>query len=207
MSQPQEINLVAVGPLSNLARALELEPRIAQQVKQVVLMGGTIEHRGNVSPVAEANIFADPHAADIVMQASWPLTMVGLDVTYRVLLEPILFDKIRQHNPRIGAMLQRAAEFYTDFYSQEHGVNGCYGHDVSALAYVVQPDLFSVIEGPICVATESVATGQTIMKRVKGDAYFVKDWNHRPEHKACMRVNTQGLIDLFYQTLTNEYWR
>ncbi|WP_020395492.1 nucleoside hydrolase [Thiolinea disciformis] len=207
MSQPGEINVVAVGPLSNLARALELEPRIAQHVKQVVLMGGSIEHRGNVSPVAEANIFADPHAADVVMQAAWPLTIVGLDVTYKVLLEPSLFEAIRQHNPRIGAMLQRAAEFYTDFYSQEHGVNGCYGHDVSALAYVVQPDLFTVIEGPVCVATEGIAAGQTIMKRVKGDAYFVKDWNTRPEHKACMQVNTKALIDLFYQTLTNDYWR
>ena len=78
---PGEITLVAVGPLGNLAEALRLAPELPGLVREVVLMGGAVLESGNVSPVAEANIWNDPHAADIVFTAGWPLTMVGLDVT------------------------------------------------------------------------------------------------------------------------------
>lgn len=204
---PGEVTLVAVGPLGNLAHVLELDSEIAKLVKQVVIMGGTIEHVGNVSPVAEANIFADPHAADIVMAASWPLVMVGLDVTYTVLFDRKLFSYIANHNRKVGFMLQRAADFYIDFYQHEYKVPGCYGHDISALAYVINPALFETIEGAMCVVPEGIAAGQTIMKRIKGDAYFVRAWDDRPFHKACMKVNAQGIIDLFRDTMTNDYWR
>ncbi len=207
MSQPGEVNLVAIGPLGNLARALELEPAIARQVRQVVIMGGTIEHGGNVSPVAEANIFADPHAADKVMAAPWPLVMVGLDVTYQVLMDRALFANIAARNDRVGGFLQRAADFYIDFYSNEHGIEGCYGHDISAVAYVLQPELFGTVEGSICVVPDGIAAGQTIMKRIRGDAYFLKDWDYRPRHRACLQVNASGLLELFYDSMTHPaFW-
>jgi inosine-uridine nucleoside N-ribohydrolase len=204
---PGEVTLVAVGPLGNLAHVLELDPEIAKLVKQVVIMGGSIAHAGNVSPVAEANIFADPHAADLVMAADWPLVMVGLDVTYTVLFDRKLFSYIATHNRKVGTMLHRAADFYIDFYQHEHKVAGCYGHDICALFYVIKPELFEIIEGSMCVVPDGIAAGQTIMKRVKGDAYFVRAWDERPLHKACMKVDAQGVIDLFRDTLTNNYWQ
>ena len=83
LQNPGEITLVPVGPLTNIALALRLEPKIVDLVKQVVIMGGAAYVPGNASPVGEANIFNDPHAAAIVFSAGWPLTMVGLDVTMK----------------------------------------------------------------------------------------------------------------------------
>ena len=77
---PGELTLVAVGRLTNLALALDLEPRLPELIREVVVMGGAIAVPGNVSPVTEANIGGDPHAADRVLTAGWPLALVGLDV-------------------------------------------------------------------------------------------------------------------------------
>jgi hypothetical protein len=88
MESPGEITLAAVGPLTNLALAVSLEPRIAENVRGVVIMGGVVTELGNASPVAEANIHNDPEAAKIVFHAGWPLTMVGLDVTRKVVMTP-----------------------------------------------------------------------------------------------------------------------
>jgi len=206
MQQPNEVNLVCIGPLSNLAQALELEPQLPHKVKQVVIMGGTLDHRGNVSPVAEANIFADPHAADKVMAADWPLVMVGLDVTYQVVFDADLFADIAAKNAKVGGFLQRAAEYYIDFYRNEHGVQGCHGHDLMALAYVINPDWFDTVSGPICVATEGVATGQTIMKRVAGASYFLDNWEQRPAQQACMQVEGEAILRLFRNSLMSDFW-
>lgn len=86
----------AIGP-DNLAAALQLNPTIATLVKQVVIMGGVIDRDGNVSPVAEANIFCDPHAAERVMAVAWSVVMVGLDVTHQVVLSRELFERIRDN--------------------------------------------------------------------------------------------------------------
>ena len=85
-ANPHEVTLVPVGPLTNLALALRLDPGIAELVKEVVIMGGVVANPGNMTPVAEANIYHDPHAADIVMAAGWPLVLVGLDVTHKTVL-------------------------------------------------------------------------------------------------------------------------
>ncbi|MBK8835664.1 MAG: nucleoside hydrolase [Anaerolineae bacterium] len=81
MANPGEITLVPIGPLTNLALALQLEPRIAANVREIVMMGGSVLAPGNVSPLAEANAHNDPHAASVVFSADWPITMAGLDVT------------------------------------------------------------------------------------------------------------------------------
>ena len=106
---PKEITLVAIGPLTNLATALKRAPDIATKVKQIVLMGGAIHTDGNVSPVAEANIFSDPDAADLVMAAEWPVVMIGLDTTHQVSFNRKLFADIALNNPKVGNFMQQAA--------------------------------------------------------------------------------------------------
>ena len=96
--QPGQITVVAVGPLGNLALALEIEPQLPQLLRAVVIMGGTVLEPGNVSPVAEANIWNDPHAADRVFCAGFALTMVGLDVTHQVILPVSLFKQLAGHH-------------------------------------------------------------------------------------------------------------
>ncbi|MFT5705873.1 MAG: inosine-uridine nucleoside N-ribohydrolase [Oceanospirillaceae bacterium] len=203
---PGEITLVAIGPLGNLATALQIDPQICSKVKEVVLMGGVIAGDGNVSPVAEANILSDPHAADKVMAANWPVVIVGLDVTHQVVLSKALFAKIANENPRVGPFMASAAKFYIDFYSSIRDIDGCYAHDVSAVAYVVEPQIFGTIEGEVCVATEGVAIGQTIMSRF-GIPYPLTFWEKRPKQKACMQVNSEQLVTLFESSMICDFWK
>jgi len=203
---PGEISIVAIGPLGNLAAALQIDPSIAAKVKQVVLMGGVIAADGNVSPVAEANILSDPHAADKVMAAAWSVVIVGLDVTHQVVLNNALFAKIAKENKKVGQFMADAARFYIDFYSSIRDIDGCYAHDVSAVAYVVDPTIFGTIEGEVCVATEGVAIGQTVMSRF-GIPYPLTFWSDRPKQKACMEVDSAKLVELFETSMTGDYWK
>lgn len=112
--RPGEIELVPVGPLTNIALALRLEPNLPNLVRGVTIMGGTSLAPGNVTPVAEANVWHDPEAADAVFRAQWPITMVGLDVTMKVLLTTNHFDQMR-NGGGISRYMAQIAEFYTDF--------------------------------------------------------------------------------------------
>ena len=200
LDNPNEITLVAIGPLGNLATALEIEPRIAQLVDKVVIMGGTIKEDGNVSPVSEANIYGDPHAADIVFSADWHVHMIGLDVTHQVTLTDERQQRIRDNNSVFGEFLYKAGKFYIDFYKANRVVNGCYMHDTSAIAYTINPDLFEVVKGPVRVAIDGIAKGQTILKN-NNYTYPDNHWDSVTESTVCMGVDEQGVLDLYEQAL------
>ena len=206
-ANPGQITLVAVGPLSNLSLALRLEPELPRLLKQVILMGGTVLEPGNVSPVAEANIWNDPHAADQVFTAGWPLTMVGLDVTHRLVLPVTMFERIAQHHRhRATDTLHHAVAFYANFYGSrfEHvaAVHGCFGHDVLAFIYLVAPQLFQTKTGQIRVATDGVAQGQTILKRQVGIEYPQAGWEAAvPSSKVCLGVDAAACSALFESTM------
>ena len=172
-AQPGEITLVAVGPLGNLSLALALEPQLPHLLREVILMGGTVQEPGNVSAVAEANIANDPHAAADVFAAPWKLTMVGLDVTHRVILPLTLFKEVADKQQHIAtSTLHHAVSFYANFYSGRHPhvaqVHGCFGHDVLAFLYLVQPELFGLARGRIQVLTEGPLQGQTVLSGSDG---------------------------------------
>ena len=94
-----ELTLVPVGRLTNLALALQIDPTLPERIQRVVLMGGAIKTGGNVTPVAEANIIGDPHAADIVLNAGWDVTVIGLDVTTQLIVSPEDLEKLTLANP------------------------------------------------------------------------------------------------------------
>jgi inosine-uridine nucleoside N-ribohydrolase len=205
-AQPGEITLVAVGPLGNLSLALKLEPRLPQLLREVILMGGTIREPGNVSPVAEANIWNDPHAADHVFTAGWKLTMVGLDVTHRVILPLALLQQIAAHHqhPATDA-LHHAVRFYADFYSALYPhvaqIHGCFAHDVLAFIYLVNPELFTLAHGRIRVATEGLAQGQTLLQR-NDMTYPQPGWeSDKPISQVCLEVQAPACLNVFEKTL------
>ncbi|TBR44858.1 nucleoside hydrolase [Marinomonas agarivorans] len=198
---PGEVTLVALGPLGNLAKALELDPEVADLVDEVVLMGGAHIEYGNVSPVAEANIINDPHAADKVFTANWQVTMIGLDVTHQVLLDNKVLERIKQANPVDGDFLYQAAQHYINFYSEKFGVEGCYFHDASTIAYILEPGLFGVELGSVRVACEGVAIGQTIVAPASM-SFPEPAWDNVPHTQVCMEVDDQALLALFETTLT-----
>ncbi len=210
-AQPGEITLVAVGPLGNLSLALTLEPSLPQLLRQVILMGGTLEEPGNVSPLAEANIWCDPHAADRVFSAAWKLTMVGLDVTHRVILPLKLFERLaaRQNHPATDALLHAVA-FYSRFYSQQHAqlaeIQGCVGHDILAFLYLVHPELFSVRAGRIHVCTEGPGLGQTTMdKEGLPDCAQREPGSSPSSTQACTRVQAEACIAMIEDTLMSPW--
>jgi inosine-uridine nucleoside N-ribohydrolase len=205
--RPGEITLVAVGPLGNLSLALKLEPRLPQLLRQVIIMGGTILEPGNVSPVAEANIWNDPHAADDVFTAGCKLTMVGLDVTHRVILPLALFKQIADRHRHLATdTLHHAVGFYANVYSGLYPhvaqIHGCFGHDVLAFIYLTNPELFTIESGRIRVATEGLAQGQTIMKRADFEEHPQAGWGlDQPVTHVCMQVQAQACNAVFEQTL------
>ncbi len=207
MARPGEVSLVAVGPLTNLADALKLEPELARQVRSVVLMGGSILEPGNVSPVAEANIWNDPHAADHVFSAGWPITMVGLDVTHQVVVTVEMLEQIAaaQRHAATDALLH-AFRFYADFYATRHDhlleKPGSYAHDLLAFVYLLHPEFFGVERGVIRVAQDGIGQGQTMMCRQAFMHYAQQGWEpERAQAQACMTVDQQACLDLLTRTL------
>ena len=115
MAQPGKITLVAVGPMTNLALALQLEPCIAQNVREVVIMGGNVLALGNVSPFAEANIYGDPHAAALVFNSGWHVTTAGLDVTQAIQMDAPYFTDLAQSGDPFGRSSAVLCRFISSF--------------------------------------------------------------------------------------------
>ena len=130
-----------LGPLTNIALAVMLEPKIAENVKEVVLMGGAANAQGNASATAEANIRNDPEAAKIVFEAPWKVTMVGLDVTRQSIMTPAYVEQLKSAGNKYTDFIGQILPHYMGFYKQSTGLDGLYVHDSSALAYVIDPSL------------------------------------------------------------------
>lgn len=195
---PGEVTLVPIGPLTNIALALKLDPELPKLVKDVVIMGGAAQVPGNVTPVAEANIWNDPHAADIVFSADWPLKMIGLDVTYSVSYNTDWLSTLAKANPTLGGFVQKAAKFYAKFYSevfQNSDEEVCYFHDAMALAYVIDPTLFQMKEGKFRVATDELCFGQTTFAPL--DKMMAPNWEAAPTMHAALGVDAERLKALF----------
>ena len=195
-ANPGEVILVPVGPLTNIALALKTDPSIAGLIKKIVLMGGAVSIPGNISPVAEANIYHDPHAADIVMQADCPVVIVGLDVTQQVIMTPQFFAEIfKIENPATN-LIKRILPVYQDYHDRFCGMRGStHTHDPSAIAYLLNPDLFKTQSVPVFVETEGRCKGKTI-------ADWHKQWESRKEAEVCLEVNSSGVLDLIKDRLT-----
>jgi len=195
---PGEVILVPVGPLTNIAVALKTDPEIAHMIKKIVLMGGAVSTPGNISPLAEANIYHDPHAADIVMQAGCPVVMVGLDVTERVIMTPQFFEELfRAKNP-VTDLMQRILPVYQDYFNRFVGMGGSIcTHDPSAIAYLLNPDLFKTKSVPVFVETVGRCKGKTI-------ADWHKQWEKRAEIEVCLEVNSAGVLALLKERLAKD---
>ena len=199
--RPGEITLVAVGPLGNLALALALDPTVAERVRKVVVMGGAIVEPGNVTPVAEANIFSDPHAAARVFAAPWPLTLVGLDATHRAVLDPPRLQRIAARQGALGEVLARSYDFYADFYRSVKDIDGCHPHDSCALAYLRRPELFHTARGHLSVGTEGLAEGQTFFAP-EGRAYLDGRWSGNPLVTVCLGMDGPAMVAWMEEVLT-----
>ncbi|GAA3396032.1 nucleoside hydrolase [Cryptosporangium minutisporangium] len=159
-----DLRVLAVGPLTNLARALDVETALPYLVESVVVMGGAARVPGNVTPVAEANIFNDPEAADRVLSAEWPLTLVPLDVTMEHMIEEADRESLLAADVPIPRALGQMLDVYYEFYVGTFGRRCAPLHDPLAAAItaggatpLVAPTVQVVVD-----STDGPGRGQTI---------------------------------------------
>jgi purine nucleosidase len=157
------VTLVPTAALTNIAIAVRKEPRLAERVAEVVLMGGAVAG-GNWSAAAEFNIVTDPEAAHIVFGAGWPVTMVGLDLTHQALATPDVVDRIAGIGTRPARFVTEVLEFFGTTYRAEQGFPHPPVHDPCAVAYVIDPTVVRAVPAPIVVETRGEHTlGMTVV--------------------------------------------
>lgn len=194
---PGAATIIAVGPLTNLALACHRAPEIAHLTKELILMGGafgTFGRGGNVTPHAEANIFNDPEAAAIVMAAPWPISVVGLDVTLDCILTNEAAETLVRQAGWLGRFIFDVTRHYVEGYRAD-GVDGCCLHDVAAIAYAIDRDLFRVQYGAIDVETMGAEIGRTRLR---------EDGRPPAPRDVCVGVDHQRLVDLFRATIVRQ---
>ncbi|MBE3595752.1 MAG: nucleoside hydrolase [Hydrogenibacillus sp.] len=205
-AHPGEITLIATAPLTNLALALALEPRLSERIAEVVIMGGSAFYGGNLSAWAEANIGHDPEAAAAVFQAGWPVTMIGLDVTMQAWFTREMHAALGA-SPKPGAALAyEALRHYLDFYERFYGQGGCAQHDALAVAYAIDPSLVTTALLPVRIETRGEATrGMTVVDRrafLADRAPFLfpdrNDWHTR----VALAVDSERFLNLLMERLT-----
>ncbi|MDO5681796.1 MAG: nucleoside hydrolase [Propionibacteriaceae bacterium] len=155
------VTLVPIGPLTNIAMAVRKEPGITERVREVVLMGGGY-HAGNRTAVAEFNILTDPEAASIVFGEPWPLTMVGLDLTWQALATPEVLARLSAVGTESARLAVAMIAPYGEAY-RAHRFTAAPLHDPCAVAYVIDPTLITTRKAPITVELTGTATlGMTV---------------------------------------------
>lgn len=207
-THPNEIILVPVGPLTNIANLLLEYPGIDKKIKEIVLMGGNAQSPGNATPTAEANILNDPEAADIVFSAQCEITMVGLDVTNNVFMSEEQVEIIGSFNNAKSKHINKINPFYFNFLKNFFQKSGMPIHDSSAVTYLVHPEYFETIQHPIKVETLGISRGKTwmgmgISDNEEGFGERLKPWENRTKANICINVDSEKVISFITQRISN----
>jgi inosine-uridine nucleoside N-ribohydrolase len=212
-ASPHEITLVPVGPLTNIALAVEMDPSIVPLVKEVILMGGSIKG-GNVNAAAEANIYNDPEAAQIVFQAGWPLTMVGLDVGDKTMLGHKQLDQLATTHGPVNDFIYKVAKFLVEL-SEKFGDTATPMYDPLAVGVAIDSTLVTAPAMHVEVETRGEFTrGETVANRRnevernvlhrfpansgEADRYIIEGLDKvEPNAKVCTEVQADRFLQLF----------
>ena len=189
------ITLIPMGPLTNIAVAIQREPKILPKVEQIVLMGGAMREGGNRTPSAEFNILVDPDAADIVLQCGRPITQMGLDVTHQVLSTVDRVERIKALDNPVALATAGMLSFFDRFDTKKYTSRGAPLHDPCTVAWLLQPELFEGKDCNVSVETQSELTlGHTAV-----DFWQVTD---RPINVHWIfGVDADGFYDLLIERL------
>ncbi len=199
LNNPHEISIIAMGPLTNLAMAIQQEPRITQLVQEVVVMGGAFKTDGNNrTRTAECNIYNDPHAAKIVFDSGMPITVVPLDVTRKALLtkKDVTELRVKFRDSPVVRFFNRATQSYFKFHPGRRDVKTCVLHDPLALSLTIQPNLVRTERSAVDVElSDPLTLGRTI-------ADFSQMTRKPPNLSVALEVDAARFIDLFVDRLT-----
>ena len=173
-AKPREYTLVVTGPMTNIAAALVLDPSIAKGISRLVLMAGADSEGGNITPFSEFNVFADPHAAEIVFSSGIPATVMSLDVTHTVRAELNRIDALKRIATERASVMVRLLEAGNELEGRWKEGRKSPMHDPSTVAFLLAPDLFEVKSTTVSVVTEEGPYfGQTRLSAEGGGPH---DW-------------------------------
>lgn len=189
------VTLCPLGPLTNIAQAFLQAPDVAAKVAQIVLMGGGFFEGGNITPVAEFNIYVDPEAADVVFRSGVPIVVMPLDTTHKVLTTRARIEAFRSIGTEVGRVVAEWADFFARFDTEKYGMDGAPMHDPTVIAYLIKPELFKGRHINVEIETQSELTlGMTVV-----DWWGVTD---RPPNALFVgSVDAEGFFDLLTERL------
>ncbi len=169
---PGSVSVVALGPLTNIARAFQRDPELPGLIGDLTIMGGTVTSPGNITPAAEFNIYCDPAAAKAVFRSPSTKTLIPLDVTNRIILTFDLLNHLPDRSTKVGNILHRILPPAFRGYRQQFGLEGIHVHDTVSLMAVLYPELFTIEEMAGDVETMGELTmGMTVFDRRRVPAW------------------------------------
>ena len=194
-SGDQEITLVAIGPLTNVALLVIGQPELMPKVREIVVMGGASTAGGNVTPAAEFNVWADPHAAAVVFDCGRPLTVHGLDVTHQVLAAPGHAERLAGAGGEVARRLAPLLHPAAGSRGGRFGPDRSPIHDPCTIAWLVHPELFTTEEVPVAVETKGAhALGETVV-----------DWwgvtGRAPNARWVTETDGEAVLDLLIERI------
>ena len=188
------VSIIALGPMTNLAKLVDTDPEALLMAERIVSMGGNFRSHGNCSPVAEYNYWEDPDSAKVVYAFAYEhqrmIEMVGLDVTREIVLTPEILEKMITVNPTVGDFVKKITKFYFQFHWEWEHIRGCVINDPLAVACFLNPDLLSGLEAFTDVETTGISLGQTVVDSM---GFYRKESNA----KVFTKVDTIGFWELF----------
>lgn len=194
---PDELTIVALGPLTNIAKAIRKDAGIMQRLQKIILMGGAFEEYGNVTTTAEFNIFVDPHAAHEVFHFDVPIHIVPLDATHQIILTgERLHAETDKRSDRISQFLKDATQPCMEFYRQHVGFWGFHIHDALPIGTLTHPDYFESVDAYVQIETEGTLTsGMTV-----ADLRPERQPSNR-NARVCVKVAAEAFLDTFFERL------
>lgn len=190
------VTLCTLGPLTNVATALQKAPDVVKRLAEIVMMGGAYFEVGNITPAAEFNIYVDPEAADIVFKSGIPLTVMPLDVTHKALTSKTRIQAFRDIDTPAGIALAEMLDFFERFDVEKYGSEGGPLHDPCTIAYLLKPDLFAGRKINVEIETQSDLTlGMTV-----ADYWGVTD--RRPNAMFMQTIDADGFFDLLIERVS-----
>lgn len=209
---PHEITLIPVGPLTNIALAVSKDPSIVGLVKDIVIMGGSL-NGGNVNGAAEANIFGDPEAAQIVFNAGWMVTMVGSDVGERTLMTRKHLTQLEAGHGPENDVITKIARFYIE-RSEKNGWPGAAMYDPLAVGVVIDPSLVERKDIHVDIETRGEFTrGETVANRMgeneknvlHGDHYEIDGYEPlKSNARVCLSSDAERFLQMFIGRVKNK---
>ncbi|MBA0814868.1 hypothetical protein Gohar_020667 [Gossypium harknessii] len=198
---PGKVTVVALGPLTNIALAIQQDPSFVKNIGQIVLLGGAFAVNGNVNPAAEANIFGDPDAADIVFTSGADVLAVGINVTHQVILTDSDRETLASSNGKFAQYLLKILEVYFNYHHDAYSTKGVYLHDPTAMLAAINPSLITYVEGAVRVQTNGITRGLTLLYNKQKRFAEITEWSDQPSVKVAVTVDAPAVLKLVLERL------